>query len=85
MLLDLGKELGGGIEVASAKPGYITATGDIVRATMAATVRAVSGIPSIDVVDLAAAMLDQVIKGFEREPLMPDDLIRLAKAIPRPT
>ncbi|KAI0455124.1 NAD(P)-binding protein [Xylaria acuta] len=83
-LLALGSELGG-IEVAVAKPGYITASGDFTRTAMAAMVRTVSGIPSIDVVDLVAAMLDQVIRGFEKEPLMPEDLIKIAGTISQTT
>jgi hypothetical protein len=50
---------------------------------MGTMVRVVAGIPSINVADLAAAMLDQVINGFEKEPLMPEDLTRIAGAIPK--
>ncbi|KAI3328122.1 NAD(P)-binding protein [Xylariaceae sp. AK1471] len=83
-VLALAKELGG-IEAAAAKPGYITAPGDIARFAMGTMVRVVAGIPPISVTDLAAAMLDQVAKGFEKEPLMPDDLIRIAGTIPKAT
>ncbi|GAP87904.1 putative nucleoside-diphosphate-sugar epimerase protein [Rosellinia necatrix] len=85
MLLALAQELGSGIEVAAAKPGYITASGYLARSAMAAVVRTVSGIPSIDVVDLAAAMIEQVVEGFEKEPLMPEDLIRIAGTISHAT
>ncbi|KAI8949338.1 NAD(P)-binding protein [Xylaria longipes] len=83
-LLALANELGG-IEVAVAKPGYITASGHLTRTAMAAMVKLVSGIPSIDVVDLVAAMLDQVVRGFEKEPLLPEDLIRIAGTISQTT
>ncbi|KAJ2989678.1 hypothetical protein NUW58_g3346 [Xylaria curta] len=81
-LLALARELGG-IEVAAAKPGIITASGQFTRSVMGAMVRLISGIPSIDVVDLVAAMIDQVVEGFEKEPLMPEDLIKIAGTIPR--
>ena len=77
----LAKELGG-IEAGTAKPGFITAPGDFGRVAMGAAIRLISGIPTINVVDLAAAMLDQVVKGFEKDPLMPADLIRIAQDIP---
>lgn len=83
-LLDLGRELGG-IEVAAAKPGFITSPGSLTRAAMGAMLRVVYGVPSISVDDLVAAMLNQVVEGFEKEPLMPQDLIRIAGTISRAT
>ncbi|KAI0435879.1 NAD(P)-binding protein [Xylaria telfairii] len=83
-LLALASELGG-IEVAVAKPGYITASGDLVRSAMGTMVKMISGIPSINVADLVAAMLDQVVGGFEKEPLMPEDLVRIAGTISQTT
>jgi hypothetical protein len=50
---------------------------------MGAAVRLISGFPSINVVDLTAAMLDQVVNGFENDALMPADLIRIAQTIPK--
>lgn len=35
--------------------------------------------PSISVVDICAAMLEQVLDGFEKDPLMNDDLARLGQ------
>ncbi|KAI1108515.1 NAD(P)-binding protein [Nemania sp. NC0429] len=83
-LLALGRELGG-IEVAVAKPGFITAPWDLKRAAMGAMIRVMSGVPSIKVDDLVAAMLNQVIEGFEKEPLMPQDLMRIAGTASRTT
>ena len=37
--------------------------------------------PSIDRAAMVAAMLDQVIKGFESDALMNDDLVRIAKSV----
>ncbi|KAJ8123731.1 hypothetical protein ONZ43_g387 [Nemania bipapillata] len=83
-LLAIGKELGG-IEVAAVKPGLITATGDLRRLAIGFMVRVTTGIPTINVTDLVAAMLDQVVNGFEKEPLMPEDLIRIADRVSKAT
>ncbi|KAI0407855.1 NAD(P)-binding protein [Xylaria palmicola] len=79
-LFALAQELGG-IEVAAARPGYITAPGDLMRSAMGPMVRLISGIPTISVVDLVAAMLDQVVNGFEKDALMPGDLMKIAGTI----
>lgn len=78
MVLALATELEG-VEASVAKPGYITAPGQILRSITGTMIQLAAGIPSISVVDLAAAMLDQVVNGFEKDPLMPEDLIRIAK------
>ncbi|KAI1506468.1 putative nucleoside-diphosphate-sugar epimerase [Biscogniauxia marginata] len=77
-ILSLAAELGG-IEVGFARPGLITRPGAIVRSVLATALGWAVGIHSISVTDLAAVMLDQAIKGFEKEPLMPGDLARLAE------
>ncbi|KAI1493069.1 putative nucleoside-diphosphate-sugar epimerase [Biscogniauxia mediterranea] len=76
-LLALASELGG-VEVGIARPGLISAPGAIARSVLAAVVGWASGVPGISVTDLAAVMLDQVIQGLDKEPLMPTDLARLA-------
>ncbi|KAF3071122.1 putative nucleoside-diphosphate-sugar epimerase protein [Daldinia childiae] len=78
-VLALAAELDG-VEASVAKPGYITAPGEIIKSITGTMIKLIVGIPSISVVDLATAMLDQVINGFEKDPLMPEDLIRIAKA-----
>jgi hypothetical protein len=35
--------------------------------------------PSVDVADISAALLNQVINGFEKEPLTNDDLVRIGR------
>ncbi|KAI5928076.1 NAD(P)-binding protein [Camillea tinctor] len=76
-LLGLASELGG-VEVGVVRPGLITAPGAIMRSIMATVVGWAISIPSIDVTDLVAVMLDQVIGGLDKEPLMPADLAKLA-------
>lgn len=67
------------VEACVAKPGFITAPGEILKSIAGTMIQLTVGIPSISVVDLAKVMLDQVINGFEKEPLMPEDLARIAK------
>ncbi|KAI1802327.1 NAD(P)-binding protein [Daldinia bambusicola] len=78
-VLRLAAELDG-VEASVAKPGFITAPGYIMRSITATTLQYTAGIPNISVVDLTTAMLDQVINGFEKEPLTHEDLVRIAKA-----
>ncbi|KAI0843648.1 putative nucleoside-diphosphate-sugar epimerase [Hypoxylon sp. FL0890] len=73
-VLSLATELGG-IEASVAKPGFITAPGEFMKSIAATMIQLIVGIPSINVVDLATVMLDQVVNGFDKEPLMPEDLI----------
>lgn len=41
--------------------------------------KTIPGIPNINVEEIAAAMLDQVIGGFERDTLTNDDLVRIGQ------
>ncbi|RYP83828.1 hypothetical protein DL770_005298 [Monosporascus sp. CRB-9-2] len=69
-----------GVEACAAKPGLIFARSDALRAALGSLIYWVSGVRTIAVADLARVMLDQVIDGFEREPLTDGDLVRLAAA-----
>ncbi len=44
---------------------------------MATALKLTISLPNLSVQALAAGMLDQVVRGFEKEPLMNDDLARL--------
>ncbi|KAI1102028.1 NAD(P)-binding protein [Jackrogersella minutella] len=74
----------GGVEASVARPGFITEPGAIVKSMVGAVVQFVVGIPTISIVDLAAVMLDQVVNGFEKDPLMPQDLARIAEKLGSP-
>lgn len=41
----------------------------------------IKGLPNIYVTDISIAMLDQVINGFEKEPLVNDDLVAIAQRV----
>ncbi|KAI6083357.1 NAD(P)-binding protein [Hypoxylon rubiginosum] len=70
-----------GAEFTAVRPGLIMAQGYLLRNIMGIAIPWISGVPSINVVDLTAVMLDQVINGFEKDPLLTEDLARLAKDI----
>ncbi|KAI0205741.1 NAD(P)-binding protein [Astrocystis sublimbata] len=80
-LLALAVEFGDGVEVAAARPGSITASDDPDLIAKAESAKAAAGIPSIDVVDLVAAMINQVTRGFEKEPLTTEDMNRIAETL----
>ena len=62
-----------------AKPGLITKPGNFGQYLMATGLKWTMGVPSIGIEQISKAMLDQVIHGFEKDPLLNDDLIRLAE------
>ncbi|KAJ7749828.1 putative nucleoside-diphosphate-sugar epimerase [Mycena maculata] len=72
-----------GIEAAAAKPGLITGpgVGNIVRNALAGAARLAGVVPSADVRLLSAAMLDQVLNGFETDEIMHADLIRIGEGV----
>lgn len=37
--------------------------------------------PSVTVTEFSAAMIDQVVNGFEKEPLMNEDLVRIGRRV----
>lgn len=41
--------------------------------------REIPGLPHIELTDIAAALLDQVINGFEKDTLSNDDMIRIGQ------
>jgi hypothetical protein len=68
------------VEACCAKPGLIYRDENLV----ASYTRWVPlPVPRIPVGEVAAAMLDQVVKGFEKEPLQNEDLARIGSAVLR--
>ncbi|KAJ7682450.1 putative nucleoside-diphosphate-sugar epimerase [Mycena polygramma] len=65
------------LEACVAKPGIITLSA--ASRVFASAVKLVMGIPSVSVPEVAAAMLQQVVNGFEKEPLQNDDLVRIGR------
>ncbi|MCJ1473565.1 hypothetical protein MMC13_002216 [Lambiella insularis] len=67
------------IEACVAKPGLITASGQILKTISATALNYTMSVPSLDVREISAAMLHQVAHGFEKEPLENDDLVRIGR------
>jgi hypothetical protein len=66
-------------EVCVAKPGLIIGSGQYAKWVFAMLLEVAGVVPSLYNVEVAAAMLDQVVKGFEKEPLENIDLRRIGK------
>ncbi|KAK7033432.1 succinate-semialdehyde dehydrogenase [Favolaschia claudopus] len=66
-----------GFEACVVKPGLITH--DAASVARAEDLQRTMGIPNITVEEVAAAMLHQVIHGFEKEPLVNEDLVRIGR------
>ncbi|KAK8009255.1 hypothetical protein PG991_011806 [Apiospora marii] len=76
MVLDFAKAHPGAIEACVAKPGLIT-SGTWKDTLMSAGLKVTGLAGSVKNSEVAAAMLRQVVQGFEKEPLENDDLVRL--------
>ena len=64
-----------------AKPGWITTATFTTRSVVAFAMRLAISMPSVTVTECSAAMLDQVANGFEKEPLVSKDLVRIGRRV----
>lgn len=67
-----------GFEACVAKPGLISSPGTPMK-NIFITAANWAGIPKVELSECAAAMIDQVMNGFEKDPLNNADLIRLGR------
>ena len=67
-----------GFDAAVAKPGLIT-DGGVAKRAVASALYYTMSVPSVNVGQCAAAMLEQVVGGIEKEPLLNDDLVEVAE------
>lgn len=74
-----------GIEVCVAQPGMITSSVTFWRTVQALlfgfTNMFTRAIPNVSRTELAAAILGQVVRGFEKEPLTNANLVQLGRAV----
>ncbi|KAJ4419127.1 hypothetical protein N0V82_005140 [Gnomoniopsis sp. IMI 355080] len=70
-ILEFAKQSNSTVEACIVKPGMVHGPG---------REKTAPGIPNIKVEEVAAAILDQVIDGFEKDTLTNDDLIRIGQA-----
>lgn len=62
-----------------AKPGLIYAPGQYLKMAFATVLKYAMGLPSVSNAEISAAMLHEVVNGFEKEPLQSDDLVRIGR------
>ena len=78
-LLAYAAEQNGAMEACVVKPGIITARGQYLKTIFATGLRLIGVVPSVDVGEASAAMLHQVVHGWEKEPYENEDLIRVGR------
>ena len=81
MLAYAASQPSGSVEACVAKPALVTSNSTILRSVWGAGLRWTSVAPHISVEELAAAMLHQVQVGFEKEPLLNDDLKKIGSEV----
>lgn len=79
------KEHSDHVEAQIVKPGLITSTATLTRAASSALLKGLSlmvgFIQSLTVQEISAAMLSQVVNGFEKDVLGTDDLKRIGQDV----
>jgi hypothetical protein len=80
-LLAIAAESKVGVEVCAAKPGWIRDASVSTRSIMAFALKMIASLPSVSVSECSATMLDQVVNGFEKEPLANEDLVRIGRGV----
>jgi hypothetical protein len=71
------------VEACVAKPGLIDAPGkfSFIGSIAKTVLLPIVGVPKVQVDEMAAALIKQIVSGFEKETLMNDDLARIGKAL----
>ena len=67
------------VETCVAKPGMIVGPGQFFKAAFVTMMWYIMCLPSISVAEISAAMLREVVNGFEKEPLENEDLVRIGR------
>ncbi|KAH6658498.1 hypothetical protein BKA67DRAFT_656687 [Truncatella angustata] len=80
-LLAIASESKGALEVCAAKPGWITDTTFTRRSIMAFVMRLAVSMPSVSVAECSAAMLDQIVHGFDTEPLLNEAMVTIGRRV----
>ena len=78
-VLAFASEHKGQVEACVAKPGAITGPGQYRKMIFVTVMNYVMSFPSVSVAEVSAAMLHEVIHGFEKEPLENGDLVRIGR------
>ncbi|KAG7293474.1 hypothetical protein NEMBOFW57_003525 [Staphylotrichum longicolle] len=78
-ILEAGKQTNAAVHVAITKPGLIVGP-DHLLLTLQPGILGLAGVPSIRLSEVAAALLDQVVSGFDKDTLVNEDLVRIGQA-----
>ncbi|KEY64521.1 hypothetical protein S7711_03588 [Stachybotrys chartarum IBT 7711] len=80
-VIDFAKRSDGRVVCGVARPGIIAAPGrsDFMLTFVGSFARALIGLPKVDVTEVAAALLESCISGFEKETLLNEDLGRIGQ------
>ncbi|MCJ1413748.1 hypothetical protein MMC32_000072 [Xylographa parallela] len=78
-ILALATEHKGTVEACVAKPGLILGPGQYLRMVGATIMKYAMSVPNLTVEEISAAMLDEIINGFQKETLENDDLVRIGR------
>ncbi|MBE3048933.1 hypothetical protein IMZ48_41830 [Candidatus Bathyarchaeota archaeon] len=81
MVLKVGEESKGAVDVGVAKPGIIIKPGVSLASIAAAVGQAISVLDTVRLEECAAAMLDQAVNGFEKETIQNSDLRRIGEKV----
>jgi len=80
-VLAFAEEHKGQIDACVAKPGFITKPGNYFNIALATALKWTGMVSNVSVTEVAAAVLNQVTNGFEKEPLQNEDLVRIGRKI----
>lgn len=80
-VLETAKQSNGVFESCVLKPGLISGPGreGILMSTTQMLLKAVAGVPNLEVKDMAATMLDLAVKGFEKDTFLNEDIIHIGQ------
>lgn len=62
-----------------AKPGFITASGQYMQTALATVLKYIMSLPSVDVKECSAAMLQEVVEGITKDLLSNEDLVETGR------
>ncbi|KXX80361.1 Protein FMP52, mitochondrial [Madurella mycetomatis] len=79
-ILELAKQSNGAVEACVAKPGLISGP-EKPAAILQRAFLSLIGVPGIKVSEVSAALVHQVVNGFEKETLLNEDMVRIAQGV----
>lgn len=78
LVLEFARKSGGAVEACIAKPGIINSP-EKPKPMLQRAFFSLIGLPSVQVSEISAALIDQVVNGFEKDTLVNADLARIGQ------